>query len=197
VGCQNGSIRANHEQNANDQLMKGLKYYSLGDYAKRAAWWLAQPLFRGSPRLLFGWRRFLLRLFGARIGPGVKIFPSVRITFPWNLAVGAGSVIAWKATLYNLGRLEIGERVVISQGAHLCGGNHDYEAEGFPLLKCDIGIGDDAWVAAEAFIGPGVRVGRGAVVGARAVVTGDVPEQAVVAGNPARVVKTRTRRRQL
>jgi putative colanic acid biosynthesis acetyltransferase WcaF len=177
--------------------MKGLKYYSMGDYAKRAAWMLVYPMFRWSPRLCFGWRNAILRLFGARIATGAKIFPSVAIAHPWNLSVGADSVVAWHTRLYNLGQIEIGERVVISQHAHLCAGTHDYEAEGFPLQKSSIRVEDDVWIAADAFIGPGVRVGRGAVVGARAVVVKDVPPQVVVAGNPARVVKERRLQRQL
>ena len=178
-------------------MFPGLKYYSLSDYAKRAAWAFASPLFRFSPRICHGWRRLLLRLFGAKIGARVQVFPSVQIAFPWNLAIGTQSVVAWDVRLYTLGRIEIGERVVISQAAHLCAGTHDYEGEGFPLLKKDIRVGDDVWVGADAFVGPGVKVARGAVVAARAVVVKDVQEQAVVAGNPARFIKTRNRRSQL
>ncbi len=171
--------------------MRGRLYYSRTDYLLRAVWSLLAIVFRLSPRVWHGSRRGILRLLGAKIGARVAIFPSARITFPWLLRVGARSTIAWDVKIYNLGEIAIGERVVISQGAHLCAGTHDYEQPAFPLLKKGITIGDDVWIAADAFIGPGVRIGSGAVVGARAVVISDVPERAVVAGNPARVVKTR------
>ena len=174
----------------------GLKYYRWSDYCLRGLWALAHPMFRWSPRVLAGWRNLLLRLFGARIARGVMIFPSTVITFPWKLSVGSRSVIAWGVRLYNLDKLEIGERVVISQGAHLCGGTHDYESADFKLIKACIWIGDDAWIGADAFIGPGVHIGRGAVVGARAVVVKDVPPQTIVAGNPARIIKMRGQVRQ-
>lgn len=175
----------------------GLKYYRCSHYCLRGLWTLAHPLFRWSPRLMFGWRNWLLRAFGASIGPGARIFPGANVTFPWNLSVGRHSVIAWDVKLYNLDRLAIGERVVISQGAHICGGTHDYESADFDLVKTAISIGDDAWIGADAFVGPGVQIGRGSVVGARSVVIKDVPPQAVVVGQPARIVKTRKQVRQL
>lgn len=173
-------------------MARGRQYYSRTDYFLRAAWTLARPAFRWSPRLCYGFRSLLLRMLGGRIAAGAQVFPSARITFPWNLRVGARSVIGWDVRVYNLGVVEIGERVVISQNAHLCAGTHDYETTGFPLIKREIWIEDDVWIAADAFIGPGVRIGRGAVVGARAVVVKDVAPQSIVAGNPARVVGTRT-----
>ena len=169
----------------------GRQYYTLGDYARRATWALVWPLFRFSPRLLPGWRNFLLRALGADIGPGAILFPTAVVTFPWKLRIGRGSVVSWEARLYNLETLEIGDRVVISQNAHLCGGTHDFESEGFRLVKSQIWIEDDVWIAADAFVGPGVRIGRGAVVGARAVVVKDIPPHAVVVGNPARIVRIR------
>jgi len=177
--------------------MRGRLYYSRVDYMKRAAWAVLGLMFRWSPRLCYGQRNALLAVMGATIGRGVQIFPSARITFPWNMRIGTGSVVGWDVRIYNLGFVEIGQRVVISQGAHLCGGTHDYEADNFPLIKSEIWIEDDVWIAADAFIGPGVRIGRGAVVGARAVVMSDVPPQAVVAGNPAKVIKTRIRERNI
>jgi len=169
----------------------GLRYYSLSDYVRRSLWALAQPLWRWSPRWCWGWRCGLLRLFGARIGPGVRIYPSARIHQPWNLAIDPRCTIAWTVTLYCLGPVRIGTDVVISQGAHLCAGDHAIRDPDFPLLKRPIQVGDGAWIAAEAFIGPSVAIGERAVVGARAVVVRDVPPGAVVAGNPARVVGRR------
>jgi len=158
----------------------------------RALWSLAWPLFRLTPRPFFwGWRAFLLRCFGARIGVRVHISPTVRIAIPWNLEVGDYSALGDGVWVYNLGRLTIGSQVTISQRAHLCGGSHDYESPIRELQKLPITIGNMAWICAEAYVGPGVTVGEGAVVGARAVAVKDVEPWAVVAGNPCRVVKTR------
>lgn len=165
--------------------------YSKGEQLRRVLWGGAAPLFRLSPRIAFGWRRFLLRLFGAKVGAGVNIYNSATIYMPWNLSIGEWSSIGEHAYIYNLGRIEIGSRTTISQRAHLCAGSHDYTCPELPLLKPPVTVGDQAWVCADAFLGPGVTVGEGAIVGARAVVTRDVEPWAVVAGNPARFVKRR------
>ncbi len=145
-----------------------------------------------TPRPFFGLRRLLLILFGAHIGRDVHIYPSAIVYFPWNLSVGDESAIGEHAFIYNLGPLVIGKRVTISQRAHLCGGSHDHSDPEMPLLKTPIQIGDDAWICADAFVGPGVSIGNGAVVGARAVVTRDLDPWEIVAGNPAITIKKRT-----
>ena len=165
--------------------------YSCGEMARRILWSLGQWFCRLSPRPCFGWRRFVLRCFGARIGAHVNTYPSTHIYFPWNLTVGDWSAIGEDVLVYNLGPVTIGSRTTISHRAHLCAGTHDYTAPDLPLLKPPIQIGDQAWVCADAFVGPGVTVGQGAVVGARAVVMRDVEPWTVVAGNPVRVVKKR------
>ncbi len=111
---------------------------------------------------------------------------------PWNLEIGDWSSVGFDAVLYNLGRLTIGQRVTISQRAHLCGGSHDFRDPTMPLLKLPITIEDDVWICADAFVGPGATVHRGAVVGARAAVFKVVEAWVVVGGNPARVVGQRT-----
>lgn len=158
------------------------------ELAGRVLWACAHPLFSCSPRLLWGWRRVLLRLFGARIGHGVRIFPSARIAIPWNLTIGEQATIGDRVILYALGPLSIGKGATISQGVHLCGGTHDYRRADFPLIKSSVSIGDGAWVCADAFIGPDVTVSDHAIVGARSVVVKDVPARTIVAGNPARHV---------
>lgn len=159
------------------------------EQAGRLLWALATPLFVLSPRPLWSWRRALLRFFGAQVGPGVHIYPSARITLPWNLNLGEQSAVGERAILYALGPIEIGPRATISQGAHLCAGTHDIQDPTRPLLKPPIKIGADAWVAADAFIGPGVTVGEGAIVGARAVAVKDVTAYTTVVGNPAKPIK--------
>ena len=159
---------------------------------RRVAWMAGQWLFRLSPRPCFGWRRFVLRCFGARIGRHVHIYSSAHIYFPWNLQADDWSSIGEWTLIYNLGPVTIGRAATISHRAHLCAGTHDFTRADLPLLKPPITIGPQAWICAEAFVGPGVMVGEGAVVGARAVVVKDVAAWTVVAGNPARVIKQRT-----
>lgn len=169
----------------------GLRYYTFSEYGRRALWALAQPLWRWSPRWWWGWRRGMLRLFGATVGGGARVYPAACIHQPWHLHIGSRSTIGWCATLYCLGPIRLGSDVVISQGAHLCAGDHDPRDPSFPLRKRPITLGDGVWIAAEAFIGPGVSIGERAVVGARAVVVRDVPAATVMAGNPARIVGQR------
>lgn len=157
----------------------------------RVLWGVGYWVFRLSPRPFFGWRRLILRCFGARVGRQVHMYPSTRIYFPWNLSVGDWSAIGEEALIYNLGPVTIGSRTTISHRAHLCAGTHDYTRLDLPLIKPSITVGDQAWICADAFVGPGVTVGQGAVVGARAVVTKDVQPWIVVAGNPAREIRKR------
>jgi putative colanic acid biosynthesis acetyltransferase WcaF len=170
---------------------RGARRYRHRIQAARALWALARPLLIVSPRPLFGWRRWLLRRFGARIGSQVHVYPNVDIAMPWNLSIGDWSAVGDRVRLYSLGPINIGARATISQHAHLCAGTHDYCDPSLPLCTPPICIGDDAWICADAFVGPGVTVGSGAVVGARAVVVNDVPPWIVVAGNPARTIGRR------
>lgn len=155
----------------------------------RVAWALTTPLFRLSPRPFWGWRRVLLRAFGAKVGSEVHVYPTVRVEIPWHIALGDFSAVGDRAILYSLGRITLGDRATISQGAHICAGTHDIHDPSRPLLKPPIDIGDDAWICADAFIGPGVSVGAGAIVGARAVVMKNVANGSVVVGNPARPIR--------
>ena len=159
--------------------------YSRREYLGRIAWMLATPFFRLSPRPLFGWRRWLLRLFGARVGRRVNIYPSARIEIPWNLDIGDEASIGERVLVYNLGKVSIGPRATVSHNAHLCAGTHDYRDPRLPLLRLPIRIGADAWVCAAAFVAPGSDVGEGAVVGAGSICSGDVEAWTVVSGNPA------------
>lgn len=111
--------------------------------------------------------------------------------FPWNLSIGDNTEIGWEVKLYNLGRITIGSHTIVSQYAHLCAGNHDYESPGFTLLKEPITIGSGVWIASDVFIGPGVHVGNDSVVAARAVVVKNIPDHVVAAGHPAKVIKER------
>jgi putative colanic acid biosynthesis acetyltransferase WcaF len=168
------------------------KKWTKRELAGRAIWeTIRGPLFAWTPRPFWAWRRLVLRMFGARIGDAVQIHPSVRIAVPWNITIGAESAVGDRAILYSLGHITIGRRATVSQHAHLCAGTHDYKRSDLQLLKPPIVIGDESWICADAFVGPNVTIGRLAIVGARAVVFKDVPEGAIVVGNPARVVRQR------
>jgi putative colanic acid biosynthesis acetyltransferase WcaF len=163
-----------------------------GDRVRRAAWhlvWLA--LFRASPRAGFGWRRFLLRCFGARIGKRVNVYPSCRIRAPWNLEMGDFSCLSFDVDCYCVDRVAIGAHATVSQYAFLCTAGHDVADPHMRLVTAPIRIGAGAWVGAGAYVGPGVTLGEGAVAAARAVVVKDVAPWTVVGGNPAQFIKKR------
>lgn len=149
-------------------------------------WEIVQnTLFACSPTIMYGWRRFLLRLFGARIGKQVIVRPSVKIKYPWKLVIGDHSWIGDNVGLYSLGSISIGENAVISQMSYLCTGTHDHTDPSFPYILRSICVGDEAWVCADVFVGPGVTIGAGAVIGARSTVWRDVEPLCIAAGNPA------------
>lgn len=148
-------------------------------------------LYRFSPTPLFGWRIFLLRCFGARMGPHSLPYPDCRIWAPWNLTMEAHSCLANQVDCYCVDEIVVGEYATVSQQAMLCTATHDYNDPEFRLITRPIVIGARAWVAAKAFVGPGVTIGEGAVVGAAACVFRDVEDWTVVGGNPARPLKKR------
>jgi putative colanic acid biosynthesis acetyltransferase WcaF len=158
----------------------------------RLLWMFTQAtLFRWSWHNAYAWRRSLLRLFGARVGKRVNLRPTARFEIPWNVAIGDFSSVGDFATVYSLGPVTIGRRVTVSQHAYLCAGTHDYRRPDFPLLRPPVTIGDDAWIAAHAFVGPGVTVGQGAILGACAVAFKDLHPMTIYLGNPAQPVKDR------
>jgi putative colanic acid biosynthesis acetyltransferase WcaF len=155
-------------------------------------WWLTQAtLFRCSPQFLYRWRRWLLRRFGASIGEGVRVRPSARVTYPWKVSIGDHSWIGDDVVLYSLGAITIGSNCVVSQRCYLCAGTHDYRNAAFEIHARPIDIEDQAWLAADVFVSPGSRVGRGTVVGARSGVFADLPPETVCFGTPARPVSSR------
>lgn len=155
-------------------------------------WWLVQStLFRMSPQLAYGFRRWLLRCFGASVGAGAIIRPSVEITYPWKVRIGANAWVGDHVVLYSLGEIEIGDHAVVSQGSYLCTGDHDYAQFEFPIRARKITVEPEAWVAADVFIAPGITIGRGAVIGARSSVFSDMPSGMVCIGYPCKPVKPR------
>lgn len=170
---------------------RSARKYSRGEQSRRVAWECGRWLVRLSPHPCHGWRRVVLRLFGAKVGVQVRIAASARILMPWNLEIGEWSAIGPDVFVYNLGKVRIGRRATVSYRSHICAGSHDFTDPTIPLTKPPVTIEDDAWVGTDAFIGPGVTVGEGAMVGARAVVVKDVEPRTVVAGHPARVIGQR------
>lgn len=166
--------------------------YPRSEYLKKALWEIVQRvLVRPSYRRADNWRRFWLRRFGAVIPDTSVVKNGVRITHPWLFRMGEWSCVAENAHIYNLGPVAIGDHSVVSQNAHLCAGTHDYCVPSLPLIRAEIRVGSGVWICADAFIGPGVTIGDNSIVGARGVVTRDVPVGVIVAGNPARVIRDR------
>ena len=165
--------------------------YSRGEQARRIAWGLGRWLIRLSPRPCFAWRRGVLRVFGARVGAHVNVYPTTHLYMPWNVEIGDRTAIGEDVLIYSLGQVRIGGSVTLSYRSHVCAGTHDLNDPTLPLLKPPVVIEDAAWIGTEAFIGPGVTIGAGAVVGARAVVVRNVAPLDVVVGNPARTVSQR------
>jgi putative colanic acid biosynthesis acetyltransferase WcaF len=165
------------------------KYYTKREILQRIVWGLVEPIFFSyTPRLCYSWRNFILKTMGAKIGVGVKIYPSAKIMYPWLLQIGDRTTISWQVKIYNLAFSTIGSDTMISQYSHLCGGTHDFRSKDFDLIRTGFTIGNKVWIAADAFIGPKVNIADNAVVGARAVVMKNVAPGSIVAGNPAKVI---------
>ncbi|MCC5877858.1 MAG: putative colanic acid biosynthesis acetyltransferase [Candidatus Sumerlaeia bacterium] len=148
-------------------------------------------LFRPTPKPLYMWRAWLLKLFGAKIRGTVFVASSARIKIPWNLEMDHRACLGHDVNVYNLGRVRLGRACTVAQEVMLCGGTHDLTTRRLPLMTGDIDIMQDVFVGARALILPGVTLGEGSVVGAGAVVTSDVKSMAIVAGNPAKVIGER------
>lgn len=169
-----------------DKLPRRLKLYRLLWLAIYVTLFYPLPYFVGRR-----FRRWLLRLFGAQLATGVVVYPSAKVWNPKNLSMNVDSVADRNVYLYCVAPIHIGRQVAISDGAFLCTASHDVTLLSHPLTYYPITIKNGAWIGARAFIGPGVTIGEGAIVGACAVVTKDVPPWAIVAGNPAQIIKWR------
>lgn len=150
-------------------------------------------LFRPSPRIFHGWRRFLLKLFGAKLGKATYVYPSVQIWAPWNLQMGDHSCLSHFVDCYCVDKVVVGRHATVSQYSYLCTASHDYNQADMPLVAAPIVIGDFGWVTADVFVGPGVTIGEGAVIAARSTVTRNVAPWTVVAGAPAKPIGLRDR----
>jgi putative colanic acid biosynthesis acetyltransferase WcaF len=169
--------------------------FSLQNRIARFCWGVVYLfLFRPSPRPMHGWRNLLLRLFGAQIGRHVHIQASVKIWAPWNLVIGDFVGIGDGVNLYCMDQIQVGDYAVISQGAHLCCGSHDFNRPNFQLITAPITVGERSWVCADAFVGMGVSVAPGVVLGARSTATKSITEAWTVwVGMPVRKIANRNR----
>ncbi len=161
--------------------------------ARRGLWYITNVIVFMNPLFPFyAPKRWLLRLFGAKISSGVVIKPRVNIKFPWRLRIGENSWVGEGAWIDNLADISIGDNVCLSQDTYLMTGNHDYKSVAFTLITNPIQIHDGAWVGARATVCPGVTVGRNAVLSAGSVMTRNADPEGIYAGNPAQRVRNRT-----
>lgn len=175
-----------------------LDNYTLGNYTPGAPY-LQQLLwyFLGSPLVESHWlpissaKVWILRLFGASIGKGVRIKPGVRVKFPWRLIIGDYVWIGEDAWIDNIAPVTIENHVCLSQGVYLCTGNHNWNQPDFKLITASIHIQESSWIAAKSVVGPGVTVGKGAVLTLGSVTTRSLDPMIIYAGNPAQPIKKR------
>lgn len=166
--------------------------FSMRNRIYRLCWGVAwRLLISWTPPQLHAWRRFVLRAFGAKISATARVYGSARIWSPANLEVGAHACIGPNSNVYSMAKITLGDFALVSQGAFLCAGSHDIDDPFFQLTSAPITIDEKAWVAAEAFVGPGVNIQQGAVLGARACAFRDLMPWRVYVGNPAVMVKER------
>ncbi|MEY2544949.1 MAG: putative colanic acid biosynthesis acetyltransferase WcaF [Verrucomicrobiota bacterium] len=144
-----------------------------------------------TPKPLNEWRLFWLRVFDAKIDGKPFVHQRARIAIPWNLTLHDRACLGDRANAYSLGEIEIGARATVAQEAYLNTGSHDFSKSEMPLTTAKIDIGEDAFIGARAFIMPGVKIGARSVVGACSVVTRDVPNDVIAAGNPCKVLRPR------
>ncbi|MEJ8809674.1 putative colanic acid biosynthesis acetyltransferase [Variovorax ureilyticus] len=175
--------------------LEGGPSFSLGNRILRAVWNVTWAVFASwTPPQMGFWRRFLLKLFGAKLGQACDVRGSARVWYPPHLHLADRALLAERVTCYNMAPISLGRGALVSQGAHLCAGTHDISSPAFQLIARPITIGPQAWIAAEAFVGPGVEVGEGAVLGARSVAFRSLDPWTVYGGNPAKPLKRRVLR---
>ena len=171
--------------------------FSLRNRMGRLAWSIIWTLFfRPSPRPFHTWRAFLLRGFGAKLGPNCHFYPRSRVWAPWNLECADGVTLGDEAEIYNPSLVTMGSHAIVSQQAYICGATHDYNDPAFPLISFPMSLGAYSWVCARASVSPGVNVGEGAILGLGSVATRDLEPWTVYAGVPAQRVKERVGREQ-
>jgi putative colanic acid biosynthesis acetyltransferase WcaF len=168
--------------------------FTRGNKFRRVLWNVVHALlFRPSPRVMFAWRAWLLRCFGATVGSNPKIYPGAIVWAPWNLFCGDLVAIADGAEVYNPAPVHLGSHAILSQGAYLCGATHGYNSPSFPLLAYEMHLGAYSWICARGAVAPGAQIGEGAILGLGSVATRSLTPWTVYAGNPAVAVRPRVK----
>jgi putative colanic acid biosynthesis acetyltransferase WcaF len=174
--------------------LKSSPSFSLGNRTLRVIWKLTHfLLIKYSPTPFKRWRAMIYRIFGATLNGKVNIYPNAIVWAPWNLIMETGSCIANGANIYNQDIVNVGSNVLISQGVYICTGTHDFNSSTFDLITEPIILEKNSWICAHAFIGPGVIVGEGAILGARGVACKDLKAWSINVGNPAKKISERMR----
>lgn len=187
---QIGNISATHEMGAMVGPIRSP--FPVAQRIRRLVWnivWLC--LFRPSPRVSFGWRRLLLMVFGARVHRDARVYASVHIWAPWNLRMGARSILADNVDCYNVDMVSLEDDAIVSQYSYLCTAGHNIDDPACPLITAPIILKRWSWVAAKTIVGMGVTVEEGGVVGMGAFAIKSVPAWTVVGGVPARETRRR------
>ncbi len=184
------AAEAGHSANAADPYLRPA--FSFGNRLRRLIWNICWALlYRISPRPFHGWRAFVLRCFGAKLGPNCHFYPNSKIWAPWNLVCADHVAAGDGVEIYNPATIRLGSHVILSQQAYLCGATHDYNDPAFPLIAHPMHLGAYAWVCARASVAPGVNLGEGAVLGLGSVATKDLEPWSVNVGVPAVKIKER------
>jgi putative colanic acid biosynthesis acetyltransferase WcaF len=166
--------------------------FTLRNRIARGIWGVVYTtLFRASPRSFHGWRRFLLKCFGAKLGKRCRIYAKATIWAPWNLVCDELATIADGAIIYNPSLITLGSHSIVSQQAYLCGATHDFDDPAFPLISAPISLGAYSWVCARATVQMGVSLGEGSVLGLGAIATKNLEPWSIYAGVPAKKIKDR------
>ncbi len=167
-------------------------WYNPGSISRRILWYFFSQIFINTT---FLWpmavKRFILKMFGMKIGRKFVIKPSVNIKFPWFLEISDNVWIGEKVWIDNFVTIKIGNNCCISQGAFLLTGNHDYKKESFDLVPGKITIEDGVWIGARAVVCPGVTLKSHSVLTVGSITSKDLDEYGIYMGNPA--VKIRNR----
>jgi len=175
-----------------DLSMYDNSWYKPGSAVKRACWYFINVIFFKSSLFPFsGFKVFLLKLFGAKVGENITIKPCVNIKYPWFLILGDHVWIGEKVWIDNLGKIKIGNNVCLSQGCMLLSGNHDFTKTRFDLVIKDISIEDGVWIGAGSIVCGGVVCNEHAVLSVGSVATKDLDAYAIYQGNPAIKIKDR------